>query len=149
VEEIEIARLAGHASPRTTEVIYWRGLRPVITTGAEVMDQIFPVEAAARKRGNGRGLVRLRLAPSDSTGMADPLSGCNAQELLQVLAGDQPPSADLHVAQVPAPHLDMCVTSAVSLWCRQVGCERALDAARRARARVTDLAIWRSCGGAP
>ena len=40
---------------------------------------------------------------------------------------------------------DMCVTSAVSLWCRQVGCERALDAARRARARVTDLAIWRSC----
>src|SRR5271157_2657044 len=44
---------------------------------------------------------------------------------------------------------DMCVTSAVSLWCRQVGCERALGAARRARARVTDLAIWRSCGGAP
>jgi len=37
----EIARLAGHASSRTTEVIYRRGLRPVITTGAEVMDQIF------------------------------------------------------------------------------------------------------------
>jgi hypothetical protein len=37
----EIARLAGHASPRTTEVIYRRELRPVITTGAEVMDQIF------------------------------------------------------------------------------------------------------------
>jgi hypothetical protein len=31
----EIARLAGHASSRTTEVIYWRELRPVITTGAE------------------------------------------------------------------------------------------------------------------
>jgi hypothetical protein len=44
---------------------------------------------------------------------------------------------------------DMCVTSAVSLWYRQVGCERALDAVRRARARVSDLAIWRSCGGAP
>jgi hypothetical protein len=37
----EIARLAGHASSRTTEVIYRRQLRPVITTGAEVMDQIF------------------------------------------------------------------------------------------------------------
>jgi integrase len=37
----EIARLAGNASSRTTEVIYRRELRPVITTGAEVMDQIF------------------------------------------------------------------------------------------------------------
>jgi integrase len=37
----EIARLAGHASSRTTEVIYLRELRPVITTGTEVMDQIF------------------------------------------------------------------------------------------------------------
>ena len=33
------------------------------------------------------------------------LSGCNTQELLKVLAGDEPPSADLHVGQVPAPHL--------------------------------------------
>ena len=37
----EIARLAGHASTRTTEVVYRRELRPVITTGAEVMNQIF------------------------------------------------------------------------------------------------------------
>jgi integrase len=37
----EIARLAGHASSRTTEVVYRRELRPVITTGAEIMDQIF------------------------------------------------------------------------------------------------------------
>jgi integrase len=37
----EIARLAGYASSRTTEVVYRRELRPVITTGAEVMDQIF------------------------------------------------------------------------------------------------------------
>jgi hypothetical protein len=37
----EIARLAGYASSRTTEVIHRRELRPVITTGAEVMDQIF------------------------------------------------------------------------------------------------------------
>ena len=35
------ARLAGHASSRTTEVVYRRELRPVITTGAEIMDQIF------------------------------------------------------------------------------------------------------------
>jgi hypothetical protein len=49
----EIARLAGHGSSRTTEVVYRRELRPVITTGAEVMDQIFqpkhrgaPAEAA-------------------------------------------------------------------------------------------------------
>src|SRR5258707_15285774 len=37
----EIARLAGHASTRTTEVVYRRELRPVITTGAEIMDKIF------------------------------------------------------------------------------------------------------------
>ena len=37
----EIARLAGHASSRTTEVIYRRELRPVITTGAEIMDKVF------------------------------------------------------------------------------------------------------------
>jgi integrase len=37
----EIARLAGHSSSRTTEVIYRRELRPVLTTGAEVMDTIF------------------------------------------------------------------------------------------------------------
>jgi integrase len=37
----EISRLAGHSSSRTTEVIYRHELRPVITTGADVMDQIF------------------------------------------------------------------------------------------------------------
>jgi integrase len=37
----EIARLAGHSSSRTTETIYRRELRPVITTGAEIMDQLF------------------------------------------------------------------------------------------------------------
>jgi integrase len=37
----EIARLAGHANSRVTEMIYRHELRPVITTGAEVMDQIF------------------------------------------------------------------------------------------------------------
>jgi site-specific recombinase XerD len=37
----EIARLVGHTSSRTTEVVYRRELRPVITAGAEVMDKIF------------------------------------------------------------------------------------------------------------
>ena len=37
----EIARLVGHTSTRITEVVYRRELRPVITTGAEVMDKIF------------------------------------------------------------------------------------------------------------
>jgi integrase len=37
----EIARLVGHASTRATEIVYRRELRPVITTGAEIMDQLF------------------------------------------------------------------------------------------------------------
>jgi hypothetical protein len=37
----EVARLAGHASSRTTEVVYRRELRPVLTTGAEAMDRLF------------------------------------------------------------------------------------------------------------
>jgi integrase len=37
----KIARLAGHSSSRTTEVVYRRELRPVITTSAEIMDKIF------------------------------------------------------------------------------------------------------------
>ena len=36
----EIARLAGHSSTRTTEVIYRRELRPVLTHGAEAMDAL-------------------------------------------------------------------------------------------------------------
>ena len=44
----EIARLAGHASSRTTETIYRHELRPVITTGADAMDKIF---AAAERKG--------------------------------------------------------------------------------------------------
>jgi integrase len=37
----EIASLVGHASSRTTEIVYRRELRPVITTGAEIMDELF------------------------------------------------------------------------------------------------------------
>ncbi len=44
----EIARLAGHSSSRTTEVVYRHELRPVITTGAEVMDQLFKADNLSR-----------------------------------------------------------------------------------------------------
>lgn len=49
----EIARLAGHSNTRTTEVVYRRELRPVLTTGAEAMDRLFPnssVPAASPRR---------------------------------------------------------------------------------------------------
>jgi integrase len=41
VSSEEIARLVGHSSTRVTETVYRRELRPVIATGAEVMDQVF------------------------------------------------------------------------------------------------------------
>jgi len=37
----EIARVVGHKQTSTTELVYRRELRPVITTGAELMDTIF------------------------------------------------------------------------------------------------------------
>src|SRR5258708_34448716 len=37
----ELARIARHAPTRPTEVVYRRELRPVITTGAEVMVEVF------------------------------------------------------------------------------------------------------------
>jgi integrase len=49
----EIARLAGHSNTRTTEVVYRRELRPVLTTGAEAMDKLFPsppVHAGSTRR---------------------------------------------------------------------------------------------------
>jgi len=36
----EIARLAGHDRTTTTEVVYRHELRPVIATGAEIMDRV-------------------------------------------------------------------------------------------------------------
>ena len=36
----EIARLTGHSDSRTTETVYRHELRPVIATGAMVMDQL-------------------------------------------------------------------------------------------------------------
>ena len=40
----EIARLVGHSTAATTETVYRRELRPVISTGAEVMDTIFRID---------------------------------------------------------------------------------------------------------
>jgi integrase len=37
----EIARLAGHTSTRTTEIVYRHQLRPVMEKGAQAMDQLF------------------------------------------------------------------------------------------------------------
>jgi integrase len=37
----EIARLAGHTTSRTTELVYRHQLRPIMEKGAEAMDQIF------------------------------------------------------------------------------------------------------------
>jgi integrase len=38
----EIARIAGHATTRTTELIYRQELLPVITTGATALDHLLP-----------------------------------------------------------------------------------------------------------
>jgi len=40
----EIARLVGHSTAATTETVRRRELRPVISTGAEVMDTIFRID---------------------------------------------------------------------------------------------------------
>ena len=48
----EIARLAGHSNTRTTEVVYRRELRPVLTTGAEAMDRLF--QSPSGPTGSGR-----------------------------------------------------------------------------------------------
>jgi len=37
----EIARLAGHATTRTTEIVYRHQLRPVMEKGALALDQLF------------------------------------------------------------------------------------------------------------
>jgi hypothetical protein len=38
----KIARLAGHTGTATTELVYRKQIRPVVTGGAAVMDQLFP-----------------------------------------------------------------------------------------------------------
>jgi integrase len=40
-----ISRLVGHSGTSTTETVYRKQIRPVITHGADAMDRIFPREA--------------------------------------------------------------------------------------------------------
>jgi integrase len=47
----EIARLAGHSNSRTTEVVYRKQLRPVLQTGAIVMDGIFSSDTPGEDTG--------------------------------------------------------------------------------------------------
>ena len=71
----EIARLAGHASTRTTEIVYWRELRPVITTGAEIMDELFGASqaiASAKWAFTGTPETHLRLAHAIHANPAEP-----------------------------------------------------------------------------
>jgi phosphoribosylaminoimidazole (AIR) synthetase len=39
----EIAHLVGHGTTSTTETVYRKELRPVISAGAEAMDAVFKV----------------------------------------------------------------------------------------------------------
>jgi site-specific recombinase XerD len=39
----KIAQLVGHSGTATTELVYRKQIRPVVTGGAEVMDTLFPV----------------------------------------------------------------------------------------------------------
>jgi integrase len=41
----QIARLVGHSSTTTTELVYRHQIRPVVQGGAEVMDRLFPGES--------------------------------------------------------------------------------------------------------
>jgi integrase len=41
----KIARLVGHSSTATTELVYRHQIRPVVQGGAEVMDRLFPGES--------------------------------------------------------------------------------------------------------
>jgi len=38
----EIARLVGHSSTHATETVYSKKLRPVIRSGADAMNRLFP-----------------------------------------------------------------------------------------------------------
>jgi hypothetical protein len=64
----EISRLVGHKSTTVTELVYRKPLRPVVQTGAVVMDGLFG-------RGNGSHSVShsapVNDAPASGEGVAD------------------------------------------------------------------------------
>jgi hypothetical protein len=83
----EIARLAGHASSRTTEVIYRRERRPVITTGAEVAGAR-PRAVPVLARYQDRLLAAAAFAGQDPVaGGADPARRNLTTPLVTALAG--------------------------------------------------------------
>jgi hypothetical protein len=83
----EIARLAGHASSRTTEVIYRRERRPVITTGAEVAGAR-PRAVPVLARYQDRLLAAAAFAGQDPVaGGADPARRNPTTPLVTALAG--------------------------------------------------------------
>jgi hypothetical protein len=47
-----IALLVGHSSQATTEAVYRKKLRPVITEGAEAMDDIFAEDREGEEAGD-------------------------------------------------------------------------------------------------
>ena len=67
----EIARLAGHASTRNTEIVYRRELRPVITTRAEIGSAaptcpgLIPVEVSADQHVTVAGLKNATAPDAD------------------------------------------------------------------------------------
>jgi integrase len=65
----EISRLVGHSSTHTTETVYRHELKPVIRSGADAMNQLFPHEHKAAGSGSheGTGQLRATLARSTST----------------------------------------------------------------------------------
>lgn len=47
----QISRLVGHSGTTTTETIYRKQIRPVITEGAQVMDRLFPRDSPDARPG--------------------------------------------------------------------------------------------------
>lgn len=49
----EISRLMGHSGTAVTELVYRHKLRPVLQSGASVMDSAFPLLDAGEDNDNG------------------------------------------------------------------------------------------------
>jgi hypothetical protein len=54
----EISHLVGHNSTVVTETVYRHKLCPVIRSGADLMDHLFPSSAPDPNSGQGAGTVR-------------------------------------------------------------------------------------------
>jgi hypothetical protein len=48
----QIAQLVGHSSTTVTELVYWHQLRPVIQTGATVLDRLFAPGSGSAQSGS-------------------------------------------------------------------------------------------------